>query len=109
MTEKRFFDCFYWTENFLNRLSNAICGQAQVPAAAVIPAQIAYTKIAAVKKLVVGAGRARQGLGRDAAVSAFALFIVWTRFPAGAVRAPRGVGAARRSLRRAARRGRTRR
>jgi len=62
-----------------------------VPAAAVIPAQIAYTKIAAVKKLVVGVGRARWKLRRDATVFAFASAMVWTRFPAGAVRALRGV------------------
>jgi len=63
-----------------------------VPAAAVIPAQIAYTKIAAVKKLVVGGGRARWRLRRDATAAAFASAMVWTRFPAGAVRALRGVG-----------------
>ncbi len=43
-----------WNENNLNPLSRINWGASLVPAAAVIPAPIAYTKVVAVKKLVVG-------------------------------------------------------
>ena len=51
-----------WNENNLNPLSRNNWRASLVPAAAVIPAPIAYIKVAAVKKLVVelwavGAGR----------------------------------------------------
>jgi hypothetical protein len=43
----------YWNENNLNPLSRINWRASLVPAAAVIPAPIAYTKVVAVKKLVV--------------------------------------------------------
>ena len=43
-----------WNENNLNPLSRIHWRASLVPAAAVIPAPIAYIKIVAVKKLVVG-------------------------------------------------------
>jgi len=43
-----------WNEHNLNPLANTIGGQVPVPAAAVIPAPIAYIKVVAVEKLVVG-------------------------------------------------------
>ena len=43
-----------WNEPNLNPLANTIGGQVPVPAAAVIPAPIAYINVVAVKKLVVG-------------------------------------------------------
>src|ERR1700742_1636889 len=44
----------YWNENNLNPLTRIHWRASLVPAAAVIPAPIAYIKIVAVKKLVVG-------------------------------------------------------
>ncbi len=43
----------YWNENNLNLLSSNNWRASLVPAAAVIPAPIAYIKVVAVKKLVV--------------------------------------------------------
>jgi hypothetical protein len=43
-----------WNENNLNPLSSNNWRASLVPAAAVIPAPIAYIKVVAVKKLVVG-------------------------------------------------------
>ena len=43
-----------WNENILNTLSRINWRASLVPAAAVIPAPIAYIKVVAVKKLVVG-------------------------------------------------------
>ena len=43
-----------WNENDLNPLSRTHWRASLVPAAAVIPAPIAYIKVVAVKKLVVG-------------------------------------------------------
>ncbi len=43
-----------WNENNLNSLSRINWRASLVPAAAVIPAPIAYIKVVAVKKLVVG-------------------------------------------------------
>ena len=43
-----------WNENNLNPLARINWRASLVPAAAVIPAPIAYTKVVAVKKLVVG-------------------------------------------------------
>jgi len=43
-----------WNENNLNPLSSTNWRASLVPAAAVIPAPIAYIKVVAVKKLVVG-------------------------------------------------------
>ncbi len=43
-----------WNENNLNPLSSINWRASLVPAAAVIPAPIAYIKVVAVKKLVVG-------------------------------------------------------
>jgi hypothetical protein len=43
-----------WNENNLNLLSSINWRASLVPAAAVIPAPIAYIKVVAVKKLVVG-------------------------------------------------------
>ncbi len=58
---------WHWNENNLNPLSRINWRASLVPAAAVIPAPIAYTKVVAVKKLVVGfltgaTGGARKGL-----------------------------------------------
>jgi hypothetical protein len=49
-----FFKSGNWNENNLNPLSRINWRASLVPAAAVIPAPIAYTKVVAVKKLVVG-------------------------------------------------------
>ena len=43
-----------WNENNVNNLTSNNWRASLVPAAAVIPAPIAYTKVVAVKKLVVG-------------------------------------------------------
>ena len=43
-----------WNENDVNTLSRINWRASLVPAAAVIPAPIAYIKVVAVKKLVVG-------------------------------------------------------
>ena len=43
-----------WNEYNLNPLTRILWRASLVPAAAVIPATIAYIKVAAVKKLVVG-------------------------------------------------------
>ena len=43
-----------WNENNLNPLTRIYWRASLVPAAAVIPAPIAYIKVVAVKKLVVG-------------------------------------------------------
>ena len=43
-----------WNENNLNPLTRTHWRASLVPAAAVIPAPIAYIKVVAVKKLVVG-------------------------------------------------------
>jgi hypothetical protein len=48
-----FFKSGTWNENNLNPLSRINWRASLVPAAAVIPAPIAYTKVVAVKKLVV--------------------------------------------------------
>ena len=44
----------YWNEKKLNLFSTINWRASLVPAAAVIPAPIAYIKVVAVKKLVVG-------------------------------------------------------
>ena len=49
-----FFKSGNWNENNLNPLSRINWRASLVPAAAVIPAPIAYTNVVAVKKLVVG-------------------------------------------------------
>ena len=49
-----FFKSSNWNENNLNPLSSINWRASLVPAAAVIPAPIAYIKVVAVKKLVVG-------------------------------------------------------
>ena len=43
-----------WNENILNLLLSINWRASLVPAAAVIPAPVAYIKVVAVKKLVVG-------------------------------------------------------
>eukprot|EP00399_MALV-I-05_sp_L67-4_P000292 gene292-biopygen283 len=50
-----------WNENNLNPLSSINWRASLVPAAAVIPAPIAYIKVVAVKKLVVGFLHGRSG------------------------------------------------
>ncbi len=45
-----------WNERTLNRSTRIYWRASLVPAAAVIPAPIAYIKVVAVKKLVVGSG-----------------------------------------------------
>ena len=50
----RLFKSGNWNENNLNPLARNHWRASLVPAAAVIPAPIAYIKIVAVKKLVVG-------------------------------------------------------
>ncbi len=52
-----------WNENNLNPLSSINWRASLVPAAAVIPAPIAYIKVVAVKKLVVGFVVCPAGLG----------------------------------------------
>ena len=47
------FESGNWNENNLNPLTRINWRASLVPAAAVIPAPIAYTKVVAVKKLVV--------------------------------------------------------
>ena len=49
-----FFKSGNWNENNLNPLTRINWRASLVPAAAVIPAPIAYIKVVAVKKLVVG-------------------------------------------------------
>ena len=49
-----FFKSGNWNENNLNPLTSINWRASLVPAAAVIPAPIAYIKVVAVKKLVVG-------------------------------------------------------
>ncbi len=51
-----------WNEYNLNPLTSTNWRASLVPAAAVIPAPIAYIKIVAVKKLVVGSQVRRVGL-----------------------------------------------
>ncbi len=53
-TEVGSFRADYWNENNLNPLTSIHWRASLVPAAAVIPAPIAYIKVVAVKKLVVG-------------------------------------------------------
>ncbi|CCI11815.1 unnamed protein product [Albugo candida] len=48
------FESGNWNENNLNPLTRINWRASLVPAAAVIPAPIAYIKVVAVKKLVVG-------------------------------------------------------
>jgi hypothetical protein len=60
-----------WNENNLNPLSRINWRASLVPAAAVIPAPIAYTKVVAVKKLVVGFLVVRFGLLRKEYVLEF--------------------------------------
>ena len=50
-----------WNENNLKPLSSINWRASLVPAAAVIPAPIAYIKVVAVKKLVVGFLQGRSG------------------------------------------------
>ena len=50
-----------WNEYNLNPLTRINWRASLVPAAAVIPAPIAYIKVAAVKKLVVGSGHSTRG------------------------------------------------
>ena len=51
-----------WNENRLKLLTRINWRASLVPAAAVIPAPIAYIKVVAVKKLVVGCWRFHQGV-----------------------------------------------
>ncbi len=57
-----------WNENNLNPLSSINWRASLVPAAAVIPAPIAYIKVVAVKKLVVGFVAFLSGLAPSAGV-----------------------------------------
>ena len=57
-----------WNENNLNPLSRINWRASLVPAAAVIPAPIAYIKVVAVKKLVVGFLADASGLLREESV-----------------------------------------
>ena len=50
-----------WNEYILKLLTSTYWRASLVPAAAVIPAPIAYIKVVAVKKLVVGSGLRRGG------------------------------------------------
>jgi hypothetical protein len=59
-----------WNENNLNPLTRINWRASLVPAAAVIPAPIAYIKVVAVKKLVVGFGGQGSGsFGTDLPVA----------------------------------------
>ena len=55
------FEFCNWNENNVNTLSRTNWRASLVPAAAVIPAPIAYIKVVAVKKLVVGLLAALRG------------------------------------------------
>ena len=57
-----------WNENNLNPLPSINWRASLVPAAAVIPAPIAYIKVVAVKKLVVGFLADASGLLREESV-----------------------------------------
>jgi hypothetical protein len=48
------YECYNWNEYNLNPLTSINWRASLVPAAAVIPAPIAYLNVVAVKKLVVG-------------------------------------------------------
>jgi hypothetical protein len=50
-----------WNENNLNPLTRIYWRASLVPAAAVIPAPIAYIKVVAVKTLVVGSAASENG------------------------------------------------
>ena len=63
-----FFKSGNWNENNLNPLSRINWRASLVPAAAVIPAPIAYIKVVAVKKLVVGFLADASGLLREESV-----------------------------------------
>ena len=62
------FESGNWNENNLNPLSRINWRASLVPAAAVIPAPIAYIKVVAVKKLVVGFLADASGLLREESV-----------------------------------------
>ena len=63
-----FFKSGNWNENNLNPLTRINWRASLVPAAAVIPAPIAYIKVVAVKKLVVGFLADASGLLREESV-----------------------------------------
>ncbi len=53
-TNRRRFSLVFWNGSNIKSLSRIELRESLVPAAAVIPAQLAYIKIVAVKRLVVG-------------------------------------------------------
>ena len=57
-----------------------------MPAAAVIPAPIAYIKVVAVKKLVVGSQVQADGPARAGSLSVFPALLVCRLSPVGALR-----------------------
>ena len=67
-----FFKSGNWNENNLNPLTRINWRASLVPAAAVIPAPIAYIKVVAVKKLVVGF--------LDGATGRALICLHWSRF-----------------------------
>ena len=60
-----------WNEYNLNLLTRTNWRESLVPAAAVIPAPIAYIKVAAVKKLVVGDQGFVCGVGKGVSLRVF--------------------------------------
>lgn len=84
-----FFKFGNWNENNLNPLSRINWRASLVPAAAVIPAPIAYTKVVAVKKLVVEFLAPNRGLAQGLCTSelepssrrTYLAFICWVRDP----------------------------
>ncbi len=60
------FELCNWNEHNLNGIASNNWRASLAPAAAVIPAPIAYIKVVAVKKLVVGRGRGRR-VGQECA------------------------------------------
>lgn len=74
-----------WNENSLNPLSRIHWRASLVPAAAVIPAPIAYIKVVVVKKLVVGSQFAPGGVPFGHYCSGRTLAIVVLRCPSSGV------------------------
>src|SRR5882724_12002312 len=70
-----------WNENNLNPLTRIYWRASLVPAAAVIPAPIAYIKVVAVKKLVVGSAAWKAGPPQGATGRSGPTSPVFPRYP----------------------------
>ena len=73
-----------WNENNIKALASNNWRASLVPAAAVIPAPIAYIKVVAVKTLVVGPRRGGASWAQAHTCDAllFGEVVHWTKFPA---------------------------